>query len=902
MPLAAVRPSSRHRFLVVLATLTVLLSGFFALGRLPIDLLPAHEAPHLLVRVSVPGVSASVIEEKITRRLEQTLTETAGVTNIESVTTSGGVVIDLQLKHRRDIEAAQQDVALQLERTKLFWPASVEMPAVSVVDASSVAAEFVVTSRERDPQALRDWVQNEFAGKLRELPGVSTVDIEGGAVREILVMPDQRRLAGYGLAFGDLLQAIRKGPATDTPVRRPPSKSRGRHVAMQSGGAAAVAALPVILPDGESISLSEIATVTLGESARPGHFRFDGREAVKMTVHKQPRVVMSDVVERIQAHGEWMRANRLIPEDIEIHPISQRLVQARQSLWRIALALVAGVALALFTGYLSLGSGRRSVLLGVVIAASLQAVFVLMALSRFTLDVTTLGGLAMGAGLFGSSAILLFENGRRSADHSAMTASPVAAMVVALPAALLPVLFVGGEINLLFREFVLVFGAAWLISAWLALMLVPAFDKRRRHGSERGNGSVGHRIAGIRQSYDNLLRRLLRKPVAALMVAFILVVLMLTAFSLKRQEAPLTDDTGTAVVRIQGADRERLATIADDIAQRLRSVPDWREARHSLQTSHEEISLRMDEDRARESGIDITDAGRALAIALTGIPAGDFRDAEHRYDIRLRLPPEESNSAVALGRILMLGELEDRPAVHLGDVASVERVSAPAQIRHRQGIPEVEIVASPAKGVSPEQVWARMHAMLENYKLPAGYRLSFPDYGNLAETSRSQEPALFGLALSFLFIIQALLHRSLRAATMITLTVFSVVAATGAVLLLSGMPLSPAVWLGGLMLIGITAGQAAIFAASVSGLSGQDLSWQQKLRRVAKYQFRPMLVMNLVTVTGMMPLLFTSGAAAVLHPAIITVGVGYLFLLPAILFLAPALTIFLTRKEQSRGQ
>jgi multidrug efflux pump subunit AcrB len=597
-----------------------------------------------------------------------------------------------------------------------------------------------------------------------------------------------------------------------------------------------------------------------------------------------------------------MRANRLIPEDIEIHPLSQRLVEARQSLWRIALALVAGVALALFTGHLFLRSGRRSVLLGVVIAASLLAAFVLMALLRFTLDVMTLGGLAMGAGLFGSSAILLFENTRRPADHGAITVSPIMAMAAALPAALLPVLFVSGGINLLFREFVLVIGAAWLLSAMFALMLVPAFDKRRRHGEERRKGPVGHWIAGIRQSYDNLLRRLLRKPVVALILVFILAALMLTVFSLKRQEAPLIDDTGAVVVHIQGADRERLATYADDIAQRLRSMPDWREARHSLQASHEELSLHMDEDRARELGIEITDAGRALAIALTGIPAGEFRDAEHRYEIRLRLPPEESSNAVALDRILLLGELEDRPAVHLGDVASVEHVSAPTQIRRRHGIPDVEIVASPANGVSPQQAWARMHAMLENYKLPAGYRLSFPGSGNLVETSHGQEPALFGLALFFLFIIQALLHRSWRAATMITLTAFSVVAGTGTVLLLSGMPLSPAVWLGGLILIGITAGQAAIFAASVSGLSRQDLPWQQKLRRVAKYQFRPLFALSLVTVTGMIPLAYTSGAAAVLHPVIIIVGVGNLFSLPAILFLVPALTIFLARKEQSRGQ
>jgi cobalt-zinc-cadmium resistance protein CzcA len=188
--------------------------------------------------------------------------------------------------------------------------------------------------------------------------------------------------------------------------------------------------------------------------------------------------------------------------------------------------------------------------------------------------------------------------------------------------------------------------------------------------------------------------------------------------------------------------------------------------------------------------------------------------------------------------------------------------------------------------------------MLEKYKLPAGYRFSFAGSGNMVETNRSQEPAVFGLALFFLFIIQALLHRSWRAATMISLIAFSVAAGTGAVLLLSGMPLSPAVWMGGLILIGITAGQAAIFAASVSGVSRQDLSWQQKLRRVAKYQFRTLFALSLVAVMEYVGYQWCRG----LHPVIITVGVGYLFSLPAILFLVPALTVFLARKEQSRGQ
>src|SRR3990167_3745695 len=105
--------------------------------------------------------------------------------------------------------------------------------------------EFNLTSRTHDPLALRDWVETGFAKRLRELPGVATVEITGGTVREILVMPDQRRLAGYGLSFEDLLQAIRKNPEVDSRVSQSPVKKRTRREPMLSGSLAAVAAVPV---------------------------------------------------------------------------------------------------------------------------------------------------------------------------------------------------------------------------------------------------------------------------------------------------------------------------------------------------------------------------------------------------------------------------------------------------------------------------------------------------------------------------------------------------------------------------------------------------------------------------------------------------------------------------------
>ncbi len=901
MPPAAARPSSRRRFLIVLATLTVLLSGFFALGRLPVDLLPMPETPRLRVTVSLPGVTAPVIEEQITRRLEQVLTGTAGVTDIESVTTSGGAAIDLSLLHRRTLTDAQQDLTARLERVKSFWPAAAEPPRVSVIDASSVVEEFAVASRGGDLLALRDWAQDVFAAQLRELGGVAAVELHGGAVREILVQPDQRRLAGYGLSFGDLLQAIQKGPEAGVPVRRPPARGRGRHVPMLSGGAAAVAALPVMLPDGEAVALSEVAAITLNEDAQPDRFLFEDGEAVKLTVHRQPSAAASDVSERIQAHLEWMRANRLIPEGIGIHPLSGRFTQARHALRQITLALSAGLVLVLCVAYLFLGSARRCVILGAVIAVSLQAAFVAMALSRLTLDVTTLGGLALGVGLFCSGAMVLFGNASRAAGDTVMSYYSVIAAAFVLPATLLPMLFTGGEAGFLFREFVFVFGGAWLISALTAPWLILAFDKRARGGSSPRRVWVGHAVASLRHSYARGLGAALRRPVLVLAIALLASAGAVTAAYLQaKRVAGTSDATVTVTARIQGPDVARLTAVADEAAQRLRSTTEWREVRHGLQALHLEPRLRLDENRARELGIDDVDAGRALAIALTGIPAGELRDAEHRYDIRLRLPPEESGSDTALGRLLLLGELQNRPAVHLRDVAVIETVSAPERIRRRDGMPLVEIAAVPASRLAPEQAWTRLRETLRDLELPAGYRLSYPDYTSPDEI-RNRAFTLFGFALLILFVAQILLHRSLRAALLITFAAFLTLVVTGAVLRIFGMAPSPPLWLGGLILIGVTAGRTSPFVASAADRSGKGPSRRQMLRRIAADQFQPSLAVTFVALSGMMPLLFVAGAASVLHPVIVVVVTGLLVSLPVNLFLFPAMYLFTERKEQSYG-
>ena len=896
---AAARPSSRHRFLLGVSTLAIFLLGFFALGRLSIDLLPARDAPFVRVQVSVPGVAAPVIEEMFTRRLEHALTGVTGVAAVAAVTSSGNAILDLHLTHRRKTDAAQRDVVARLEKENSSWPASVDPPMVSIIDASSIVAEFIISSRHHDMLALRDWAEDEFAKKLQELAGVATVDIEGGAVREILVMPNQRRLAGFGLAFSDVLQALRKNPDADAGARAP--ATMGRRAAMLSGNVAAVAALPVILPGGESIALSEAAQVVLSQQARSGQ----DAAAIRMTVRKLPPAATSEVAERIQSYLEWMRANRLIPENIELQPVSNRLGEARQSLRQVAVALLAGLALVLLAARLLLGSGRRTLILGVVIVSALQAIFIVMALSDLTLDVMTLGALALGVGLFGGCAVLTFENKAPPVPAKLTAVNPVIAAAVVMPAALMPVFLAGGELEAMFRDFALVFCGAWLVAAVLALILVPVFDARqRRRGIHRRNAAGAYWIARARQSHRGLLRRLLRHPGVSLVGVLVLAGAMTAVIFVTPQEFPSVDDARNEkiVLRIQGPDASRLTGLGDDIARRLRAVPGLREVKHSAELAGEEPTLRMDEVRARELGIDITAAGKALAIALNGIPAGSFRDAEHRYDIRLRLPWDESAGATALGRILLLGELEDRPAVHLGDVATVEQIAAPAQIRRHHGVPIIEVAASFAAESSPGQALIRMQDSLRRFKLPVGYHLSYGPSGKVLEEGRHPNLRALSLALLLVFALQVLLHRSIRMALLVALTTVSTLAGTGAALLIFGLPLSSPVWLGILISIGVTAGYATWTVMHFVARREREKSLHKNILWVTKHHLRPLLVVTLLAQCGMLSLMLVKGAAMVLHPLIITVIMGLFFSLLVNLLIVPVLYLFLGRAEQTPGE
>ena len=900
----AARPSvaapvfARYRALSALTVALLGLLGIFAFGRLPVDFLPSLEAPRLRVQISVPGLTPEVIEDKVMRPLEAALRDTPGVSTVESVATPGSVAVNLYLQHYRDADAVQQEVTARLEHLKTMLPAAVAAPAVSRLDAARTAAELTVTARDRDPLALRDWVDGELVKRLQELPGVATVQAQGGAVREIVVLPDQRRLAGFGIGFDDVIQALQKGREPEARIATPLVQRRRGRDAMQSGNVAAVAAMPVTLPSGESIPLSEVADVTLGEETRTERVLLNGAEAVKLTVQNQSRASRTDVADRVRAEIDWMRANRLIPEGIEVHFVTRQLDRARRIEKRLVAALVGGSLLALLVAYFISGSGRRTRILGAIMVASIGSACVGMLLMKLTLNVMTLGALALASGLLGACAILMFERAKPAAGAVA-SASPVITTLT-LPVALASLAFAGGQIEALFRGFILVFSGAWIVSALLAWTVVPAFDVTRRR-ARPWTMAPRRAMQRTRQIYGRLLGVLLRRPWLPPVLALAFVGAMAFVFFTRHPQTlpafnPVPGETMSW--RLRGPDGARLAALGDELAQRLRALPELHDVVNSAHLTHEEFVLHPDETRAAELGLDITDVGRALAIALNGVTAGSIRDADHRYDIRMQLPPRESAGAVARGRLLLLGELKDRPAVYLRDVATVERSTVPAEIRHENGLPQIRLTAVAAANATPRRIAAETRQALRGYTLPAGYELSGDGVGESAARD-AREMRLPALALCFVLAV-LLWQRSWR--VVIPVMACGVIVATAVTALLINLPLPFSVWFGAVIAIGIAAFYAAAFVLPIETLRKTGALSRRTLAQTAREMWRPMLTMTLVTIAGMTPLMLLGGAAVILRPLIISVTASLILAFLASILFIPSLYFLLTRREQTPAQ
>ena len=582
--------SIRRPVSVVMLTLAVIMLGLFALQRLGIDLLPHIIYPEVRVRIREPGVPAQIMEDRITRQLEEQLAITENAITVQSDTVEGESTVNLSFPYGTDIDIALRDASTRLDRAKRFLPDTIDPPVIYKLDPSQIPVlEFAISSNQRDSVALRDWVDYDFSRWFLNLPGVASTEVGGGLAKEIQITVDQERLAGLGHTFQELA-ALLAAENQESPGGR--INTAGREYTIRTSGRFKdvhdLAALPLWFSNAgkqhKIIRLGDVARVVATHEEERLIVRLNGRSAVKLSIQKQPQANTVAVVDAVMAQLEFLRQQKVIPADIQITPVGDQSIFVRHALRNAGLAALSGAILAMLVVYLFLGNVKRTLIIGSAIPIAIMVTSVLMAFGGLTLNIMTLGGLALGIGLLVDNTIVMLENitrhqrqGEAPADASENAASEVNSAIVAATstnlAAILPFLFIGGLTGLLFSELIFTLTAAIIASLLVAVTLVPSLGARVTDSSRVSPGvarlrtTVDSRIIKLQNRYSSFLQTFLQKPLQPLLVCGIALALSAPFFFVSKSiflpkmdegqvQIDITGDPGLQLTEMDGAVRK----------------------------------------------------------------------------------------------------------------------------------------------------------------------------------------------------------------------------------------------------------------------------------------------------------------------------------------------------------
>lgn len=516
--------SIRHPIGVSMIALTVVIIGLFTLTRLAIDLLPEIIYPEVRVRIVDNGVPASVLEDSVTRQLEEQLAITEDLIGIQSHTERGIATVDLSFDYGKDIDIALRDASTRLDRAKRFLPDTIDPPTIYKLDPSQIPVmEFVISSELRNDTELRSWVDDVFSKWFINVSGVASAEVGGGLIREIQVIPDQQRLAGIGLSYKDIIDALQTSNKDEAMGRlqMPAHEITGR-ISGRLNSLKDIKNLAIAHNADNTVYLSDVAQIIDTNVEERVKVRADGVSGVKLSIQKQPTANTTAVVEAVKERLTWLKTQNILPEDVTLTTVSDQSIYIVQSLKNASLAAITGAFLAMSMVYLFLGNLRRTLIIGSAIPIAIMFTCVLMGLGGLTLNIMTLGGLALGVGMLVDNTIVMLENIYRhqrdkanSFTASTEGANEVTSAIIASTStnlsAVLPFLFIGGLTGLLFSELIFTISAAIFASMIIAITLVPAYAAKVTNiKTNRIRQTIDHGVDNLQRAYASIIGFLLR--------------------------------------------------------------------------------------------------------------------------------------------------------------------------------------------------------------------------------------------------------------------------------------------------------------------------------------------------------------------------------------------------------
>ncbi|MEO1574750.1 MAG: efflux RND transporter permease subunit, partial [Pseudomonadota bacterium] len=480
--------AARRRITVLMCTLAILLFGAVSLSRLKVNLLPDLSYPTITIRTTLPGSAPLEVENLLSKPIEEAVGIIKNVRQVRSISRSGQSDVVLEFLWGTNMDFAGVDVREKIDLLDL--PDEADRPMLLRFDPSNEPImRLALTSTaaaEGDPVALkrlRTLADEDIKNALESVEGTAAVKASGGLEEEIRVLVDQQKIAQLGLPIESITQRLAAENVNLSGGRLEEGSQRFLvRTINEFKSVDDIRDAILSTRDGRVVHVRDVATVSRGHKDRVAVTRLDGRESVELAIYKEGDANTVQVARKLKERIESLKTT--FPDDLELTEVYDQSVFIGDAIAQARDAAIFGGILAVLVLYLFLRNARATVVIAVAIPLSVVGTFVAMFAADITLNIMSLGGIALAVGLLVDNSIVVLENivKRKDTGESAMEASvkgtkevagAVTAATLTTVAVFFPMVFVTGIAGQLFRDQALTVTFALLFSLLVAMTLIP---------------------------------------------------------------------------------------------------------------------------------------------------------------------------------------------------------------------------------------------------------------------------------------------------------------------------------------------------------------------------------------------------------------------------------------------
>ncbi len=572
----------------------VLLAGFVAYRRLAVSALPQVDYPTIQVLTFYPGASPQVMGSSVTTPLERQFGQVPGLNQMTSISSFGVSLITLQFNLDLNIDVAEQQVQAAINGASTYLPRDLPNPPIysKTNPADAPVLTLGLTSDTLPLSKVEDLGDTILGQKISQLSGVGLVTISGGQKPAVRIRANPTALASYGLSLEDLRAVLGQANVDQAKGNLDgPRQSYTIGANDQLFSSEGYRSIVVAYRNGAPVRLSDVAeAVDSAENVKQSAWE-NGRPAVILNIQRQPGANIIQVVDRIKRLLPQLTA--ALPSAVKVSVLTDRTTTIRASVADVQLELMLAVALVVMVIFLFLRSLSATSIPSVAVPLSLVGTFGVMYLLGYSLDNLSLMALTISTGFVVDDAIVMIENITRYVEQgdaplqaalkgSEQIGFTIISLTFSLIAVLIPLLFMGGIIGRLFREFAVTLSVTILVSAVVSLTLTPMMCARiLRHKQKSEQGRLFRASERVFERtiefYGTCVRWVLRHQPATLLVTMGTLALTLFLYVVVPKGFFPVQDTGVVLGISQvpaSASFEAMAERQQRLAQAILKDPD----------------------------------------------------------------------------------------------------------------------------------------------------------------------------------------------------------------------------------------------------------------------------------------------------------------------------------------